>query len=240
VLELQEAVKGVSLHLEGAVMENLTKDGPKPLRAALYARVSTRGLGQTPETQLLPLRKYAADRGFESVKEYVDVGYSGSTDRRPALDRLMSDLRARRIDVIVAWKWDRVFRSTRHAVNLLAECRHLGVGFISLTEQIDLTSPMGEAMFAVISAMSQLERDLIRERVMAGLARARAEGVRLGRPALDVDPARVAEVYAQVKSIRLASQQLSISPSSVQRLLKQAGRSPVLAVGGQPDQAASA
>src|SRR5207244_1367386 len=122
---------------------------------AIYARVSTRK-GQDPNTQLVPLRKYTLDRGFTVTREHVDVGYSGSTGRRPGLDALMADVRARRVDVVLVWRFDRFARSVRHLVNALEEFRHLNVAFISMTEAVDTASPMGQAMFSIISAMAQL------------------------------------------------------------------------------------
>ena len=125
------------------------------MRVGLYARVSTKS--QNPETQLIPLREYTKNRGFLDVTEYVDIGISGSKDRRPALDRLMSDAKARRLDVILVWKFDRFARSVRHLVNALEEFRHLSVQFVSITEQIDTASPLGQALFSIVSAIGQLE-----------------------------------------------------------------------------------
>jgi len=193
--------------------------GDRPRRIAVYARVSTKE--QNPETQLLPLREYVRNRGFNQATEYVDVGCSGATGRRPALDRLLADAKARRIDCVLVWKLDRLFRSTRHMLNTMAEFKTVGVDFISLTEQMDTSSPVGEAMFTVISAMGQLERDLIRERVKAGLERARAAGVRLGRPKSDVDAARVREVYASTRSVRITAKMLHVSKSVVGRVIKE-------------------
>jgi DNA invertase Pin-like site-specific DNA recombinase len=190
------------------------------LRAAVYARVSTKRLGQDPETQLQPLRKYAADRGFTIVKEYVDVGFSGAKNRRPALDAMMADARARRVDIVIVWRFDRFARSTKHLVDALEEFRHLGISFISMTEAVDTASPMGAAMFSIISAMAQLERDIIRERVKAGLDRVRLEGVvRLGRPPCGISPERAFATYSQTGSIRVAARALHVSPATLQRLV---------------------
>ena len=148
-------------------------------RAAVYARVST--LDQEPENQLVELRQYAEARGWTAT-EYVDHGVSGSRDRRPALDRLLRDARRRRFDVVVCWRLDRLGRNLRHLVTLLDELQALGVSFVSLGEGIDCTTPAGKLQLHILAALSEFERGRIAERVKAGLARARLEGKRLGRP----------------------------------------------------------
>jgi DNA invertase Pin-like site-specific DNA recombinase len=190
-------------------------------RVALYARVSTRH-GQDTETQLQPLRKYTADRGFIIVKEYVDVGFSGAKNRRPALDAMMADVRARRVDIVLVWRFDRFARSVKHLVDALEEFRHLGISFISMTEQLDTASPLGAAMFAIIGALAALERDILIERVRAGLDRARSQGVRLGRPTCGVTPERALSVYTQTGSMRVAASALHISTATLQRLVSSA------------------
>src|SRR5437870_1398603 len=149
----------------------------KTLRVAFYARVST--LDQTPDNQLRDLREYARARGWSSVTEYVDHGVSGTKERRPALDDLMIAVRARKVDVVVVAAFDRFGRSVKHLVEALELFRHLGVEFISLREQIDTGTSLGQAIYVIISAISALERSLIVERVKSGLRRARAEGKRL-------------------------------------------------------------
>ncbi|MDA2929986.1 recombinase family protein, partial [Acidobacteria bacterium AH-259-O06] len=151
-------------------------------KTALYARVSTRNNGQDPETQLLALREYAKARRFEVFEEYVDVGISGAKESRPALDQLMDDARHRRFDTALVARFDRFARSTRHLVLALEEFNALGMDFISLSESIDTSTPMGKMIYTVIAAVAELERALIRERVLMGLDRAKAEGKRLGRP----------------------------------------------------------
>ena len=149
------------------------------MRAALYARVST--LEQEPENQLAELRRYADARGW-SVTEYVDRGVSGAKDSRPALDRLLADARRRKIDVLLCWRLDRLGRNLRHLVTLLDELRAVGVDFVSLGEGIDATTPAGKLQLHILAALAEFERERIRERVIAGLRRAKAQGVRLGRP----------------------------------------------------------
>src|SRR5262245_62316621 len=151
-------------------------------RSALYMRVSTKGHGQTTETQAVALRDYAAHRGFEIIEEYRDEGISGTRDSRPALDRLMKDARARKFDVVVVARFDRFARSVSHLLRALEEFSHLRIDFVSLSESIDTSTPMGRMVFTVIGAVAELERSLIRERVAMGLNRARKNGRRLGRP----------------------------------------------------------
>ena len=148
-------------------------------RAALYARVST--LGQQPENQIAELRAYADARGW-TITEYVDRGVSGSKDSRPALDRLLADARRRKVDVLLCWRLDRLGRNLRHLVVLLEELRSVGVDFVSLGEGIDATTPAGKLQLHILAALAEFERERIRERVLAGLQRARAQGRRLGRP----------------------------------------------------------
>ena len=193
----------------------------RALKVAIYGRVST--TQQNINSQLHPLKEFAASRGFEVIDEFKDVGYSGKSYRRPALDKLMDLARKRQIDAVLVFQFSRFARSVKHLVEALEEFKALGIAFLSYSENIDTSSPIGEAIFAVIAALSQLERDLIRERVQAGLARARAEGRRLGRPPVDISPNQVAEVYAIQKSIRETAKALHVSPSTVQRLLKAAG-----------------
>lgn len=191
-----------------------------PQKVALYARVSTKNNGQDPETQLIPLREYAQARHLQVVSEYVDVGISGAKDRRPELDRLMADARRRRIDVVLVARFDRFARSTRHLVLALEEFSALGIHFISLSESIDTSTPMGKMVFTIIGAVAELERSLIRERIVMGLDRARKQGKRLGRPTgTALDSARILELRIQGLSVRAIAQILSVSKSAVCRAL---------------------
>jgi predicted site-specific integrase-resolvase len=142
---------------------------------ALYMRVSTKGHGQTSDTQALALKEYAERRGFD-VQEYRDEGVSGTKDRRPALDKLMADARARKFDVVIVARFDRFARSVSHLLRALEEFKALGIDFVSLNESIDTSTPMGEMIFTVLAAVAELERSIITERVHAGVNRARKEG----------------------------------------------------------------
>ena len=161
------------------------------MRVALYARVSTLN-GQNPETQLVELREYASRRGWQSAGEYVDAGVSGSKDSRPSLNRLMAHAHQRRFDAILVWKLDRFGRSLRHLVTAIAELEALGVTFVSLKDNWDLGTPSGRLMFQIVGAMAEFERELIRERIKAGMRRRRLEGMALGRAPIQVDHARLA------------------------------------------------
>jgi DNA invertase Pin-like site-specific DNA recombinase len=154
----------------------------RPLRAALYARVSTTGHGQDVELQLEELRQVAAQRHWDTVGEYIDDGASGRDRTRPALERLMGLARGGKVDVVAVWRFDRFARSTTHLLTALEEFKAGGVEFVSLREQIDTSTPMGKAMFAIVAAIGELERDLIQERVLAGVRRAQAAGTHCGRP----------------------------------------------------------
>ena len=196
-------------------------------RVALYARVSTKNNNQDPETQLLALREYARARQFDVIDEYVDVGISGSKEKRPALDRLMTDAHRRRFDAVLVARFDRFARSTRHLVLALEEFNAIGVDFISLSESIDTSTPMGKMVYTVIAAVAELERSLIRERVMMGLERAKAQGKQLGRPkgtALDTN--RIYRLRAEGLSLMEIARRLGTSKSSVARILRTVPKNP--------------
>src|ERR1700722_15746565 len=151
------------------------------MRVGLYARVSTLN-GQNPEMQLAELREYAARRGLEIFREYVDHGIYGLKESRPELNRLLADARRRHIDMVLCWKVDRFGRSLKHLVNTLADLDSIGVAFVSLRDNLDFSTPAGRLMFQIIGAMAEFERSLIQERVRAGLRNARSKGKTLGRP----------------------------------------------------------
>jgi DNA invertase Pin-like site-specific DNA recombinase len=186
------------------------------MRAAIYARVST--FDQEPENQLQELRRYVEARGWTAV-EYVDRGVSGAKDRRPALDRLLADARRRRFDVLVCWRLDRLGRNLKHLITLLDDLQALGVAFVSLAEGIDATTPAGKLQMHILGAIAEFERERIRERVLAGLQRAKAQGKRLGRPTREL-PSEVALIAQGGRlSVRAAAKQLGVSRSTAQRWL---------------------
>ena len=182
------------------------------MRAAIYARVST--LEQEPENQLQELRRYCELRGW-TLQEHVDRGVSGAKDRRPALDELLRDAKRRRFDVLVCWRLDRLGRNLRHRIPLLDELQALGVGFVTLNEGIDTSTPAGKLQLHILSAIAEFERARIRERVVAGLRRAKTEGKKLGRPLASVPVERLATVAHL--SLNDAAVSLSVSRSTVKR-----------------------
>ena len=169
--------EAVKIELEGSFMER------EQLKIAIYARVSTKN-GQHPEMQLAELREYIRNRKWKISGEYVDKGISGASDSRPELNRLMADANRRRFDVVAVWKFDRFARSVSHLLRALETFRAIGIEFVSLSENIDTSTPTGKMVFTVLASVSELERNLIGERVRAGLRNAKARGVRLGRPPL--------------------------------------------------------
>ncbi|MFY9647762.1 MAG: recombinase family protein, partial [Terriglobales bacterium] len=189
------------------------------MRVGIYARVSTL-IGQSPEMQLAELREYASRRGWEIYGEYVDSGVSGSKESRPELNRLMSDVHLRRFDVVLCWKVDRFGRSLKHLVNALADLDSYGVAFVSLRDNLDLSTPSGRLMFQIIGAMAEFERSLIQERVRAGLRNAKLKGKTLGRPPLTLDRDRIARLRASGASIREISAQLDVSTATIHKALK--------------------
>jgi DNA invertase Pin-like site-specific DNA recombinase len=146
------------------------------------------------------LRENAGRRGWQIIEEFTDQGVSGCKESRPALNRLMSDACRRRFDAILVWKIDRFGRSLKHLVNSLAELAALGVAFISLRDNLDLSTPSGRLMFQIIGAMAEFERALIQERVRAGLRNARSKGKKLGRPRVTVDASKIASLRSQGRS----------------------------------------
>jgi DNA invertase Pin-like site-specific DNA recombinase len=182
------------------------------MKAAIYARVST--FDQEPENQLQELRRYVEARGW-TVAEFVDRGVSGAKDKRPALDRLLSDAKCRRFDVLVCWRLDRLGRNLRHLILLFDELAALGVAFVSLAEGIDATTPAGRLQLHVLGAIAEFERARLRERIAAGMARAKSQGRRVGRPRVrlaESDLARVAHL-----STRQAAHALGVSHTLIHR-----------------------
>ena len=187
---------------------------------ALYARVST--LDQNCEVQLQDLRRFASQR-FVPYREYIDVGVSGAQRHRPQLDCLMKDAKRRLFDVILVWKFDRFARSLKQLIESLDEFSSLGIDFVSYTEGVDTTTPTGQLLFHIVGAVAQFERDLIAERVRAGLAHARAMGKHIGRPRARVDVEAVQNLRSKGNSLRVIATTLGIPVSRVRRALVRAG-----------------
>jgi DNA invertase Pin-like site-specific DNA recombinase len=181
------------------------------LRVALYGRVSTLDKGQDVNLQLNELREYSERRGWTIAGEYVDNGISGAKESRPELNRLMADAKKRKFDAIAVWKLDRFGRSLKHLVITLADLESLGIAFVSLRDGFDLSTPSGRLMFQIIGAMGEFERNLIRERVKAGMAHAKAKGRVLGRARVHVDMAAVEVRRANGESLRSIARGLGVS-----------------------------
>ena len=190
------------------------------MKVALYARVST--LNQDTEVQLMALRTHVEQRGWEIVEEFIDRGVSGAKEKRPALNRLLKAAWAGKIQAVLVWRFDRFARSVKHLMTALEQFRSLHVHFISLQEQFDTSSPIGQALFTIIGAMAQLERDIIRERVKAGLERARAMGVRLGRPPAKGNPEEIVRLKQEGHSIADIARTVGCSRSTVRRRYREA------------------
>jgi len=187
--------------------------------AALYARVST--ADQSCDVQLTDLRRYAKQR-FDTIREYIDTGISGAQRHRPSLDALMADARKKRFDVVLVWKFDRFARSLKHLIDSLEDFGALGIDFVSYTEGVDTTTPSGRLLFHMVGAVAQFERDLIAERVRAGIAHAKAIGKRIGRPPAEIDVEQVRSLRDQNLSLRKIAKTLNIPVSRVRRgLMKQ-------------------
>jgi DNA invertase Pin-like site-specific DNA recombinase len=187
------------------------------MRIVIYARVSTKD--QSCDLQLRDLRAYCAARGFSLEREYVDVGESGAKDSRPQLNELMATARKRQLDAVLVWRFDRFARSTKHLLLALEEFRSLGIQFISYQENIDTSTPLGQALFTIVAAVAQLERDLIRERVSAGLRNAKLKGKILGRPSRVVSLDEITRLRAQGASFREIAKAVGASPGTVRARL---------------------
>jgi DNA invertase Pin-like site-specific DNA recombinase len=194
------------------------------MRVAVYARVSSNGNGQSPEMQLRELREYIERRGWKLAGEYVDVGISGTKEKRPELDRLMADAHRRRFDVVVVWKFDRFARSVSHLLRALESFKAQGIEFVSFSEQMDTSTPAGKMVFTVLGAVAELERSLIVERVKAGLRNAKAKGKRLGRPKRVVDRKQLAGLRAQGFGWKKISREMGIGVGTLYRLAREGSK----------------
>ena len=197
------------------------------MKAAAYARVSTSNNGQDPEVQLRELREYVSRRGWNLAGEYVDVGISGAKEKRPELSRLMDEAHRRKFDAVIVWKFDRFARSVSHLLRALETFKALGIEFVSLSEQVDTSTPTGKMVFTVLGAVAELERSLIAERVKAGLRNARAKGKKLGRPRVAVDAARVAALRARGHSWAAIAYELEVGEGTVRRAAQTSAKNPL-------------
>jgi DNA invertase Pin-like site-specific DNA recombinase len=183
------------------------------MKTAIYARVSTTN-GQDPEMQLRELREYCKRRNWEVSDEYVDLGISRAKEKRPELDRLLAHAHRRNFDAVVVWRFDRFARSVSHLLRALENFRSLGIEFVSLSEQVDTSTPTGKMVFTVLGAVAELERTLIAERVRAGLRNAKAKGRTLGRPRKVFDAAKLTRMRAQGASWRVIGAALGVSAAT--------------------------
>ena len=194
-------------------------------RAAIYARVSTHN-GQHPEMQLEEVRSFCRQRHWEIAGEFVDEGICGAKEHRPALDRLLSDCRKRKVDAVVVYRYDRFARSLRQLVNALEEFRALGIDFVSLHEGVDTSTPNGRLVFGIFASIAEFERELIRDRVRSGLALAKSRGRKLGRPRIPVDASKVAFLRAQGRSWASIAEELGLGEGTVRRAVLSAKNPP--------------
>jgi DNA invertase Pin-like site-specific DNA recombinase len=182
-------------------------------RVVLSSRMSTNN-GQDPEVQSREIREYCQRRRWKLMDEYVDTVISGAKERSPELDRLIADAHRRKFDVAVVWRFDRFARSVSHLLRALETFRALGIEFVSLSEQVDTTTPTGKMILIVLGAVAELERSLIAERVRAGLRNARAKGKRLGRPTKQINAVQIAALRAERVPWRRVREMLGVSAST--------------------------
>ncbi len=196
-------------------------------RVALYARVSTAGRGQDVGLQLAELRQVALQRGWEVAGEYVDEGESGAKDSRPALDRMMADAQAGKLDLVAVWKLDRLGRSLPHLLRLLDQFQGWGVGFVSLRDAgIDTTTAAGRLMLQLVGAFAEYERNLIQERIVAGVRRAQAAGIHCGRPKVEVDLRPALAMLDQGHGLKTTAKAIGVSRTTLRQRLLDAGEWP--------------
>jgi len=194
------------------------------MRCGLYSRVSTRD--QDNEVQLIQIRQWVAAHGWTVSHEYTDT-ISGAKFTRKGMDAMLQDAKAGRFDMLVVWKLDRLGRSVSHLLALLDELRGYGVGFAATSQGIDTTTAGGRMLLGFLAVIAEFERELIIERTAAGLERARANGVRLGRPMVDVDMDRLMRLGAKGLSQRTIAARMGIGRGTVQRALRVLDQNPL-------------
>ena len=201
----------------------------RPVRAALYARVSTSNHGQDVGLQLEELRQVAAQRGWTVAEEFVDAGISGARTQRPALDRMLAAAREGRVDVVAIWKLDRLARSVAHLLEIADSLNAWGVGLVSVRDaHVDTTSPAGRFALQILGAVAELERSLVRERVIAGVRRAQAAGKHCGRPRVELDLRPAVAMLDQGHGLKTIAKALGVSRATLRRRLEEAGAWPKL------------
>ncbi|MBL7672133.1 MAG: recombinase family protein [Bdellovibrionaceae bacterium] len=186
-------------------------------KVAIYVRCST--VQQNLDIQINDLRKYAEARGLEIVSEFSDFGISGAKDRRPALDQMMKSACQRKFDCVLVWRLDRLGRNTKHLLMLLDELESLQIPLVSLQEGFDLSTPIGRVVATVLAALSAFEREIIKERVVAGIQNAKANGKKLGRPSLNLEQ-EVRVLRVEGHTFREIQSKLKISPGTIAKYLK--------------------
>jgi DNA invertase Pin-like site-specific DNA recombinase len=196
------------------------------MKVGIYARVSTSNNGQDPTMQTRELREYCERRRWQVVGEYVDVGVSGTKEKRPELDHLMSDAHRRKFDAVAVWKFDRFARSVSHLLRALETFKALGVEFVSLSEQIDTSTPMGKMVFTILGSVAELERSMIVERVKAGLRNAKVKGKRLGRPRVVVDRSKIATLRSEGLPWATIAERLGVGEGTVYRMAQASAKNP--------------
>jgi DNA invertase Pin-like site-specific DNA recombinase len=177
--------------------------------------------------QTRELREYIERRGWTLAGEYVDIGISGTKEKRPQLDRMMQDAHRRKFDSVIVWKFDRFARSVSHLLRALETFNALGIHFVSLSESLDTSTPAGKMVFTVLGAVAELERSLIVERVKSGLRNARAKGKRLGRPRVVVDATRIATLRAQGLSWARIGEMLGLGEGTIRRSALTSAKNPL-------------
>ncbi|MHA2218935.1 MAG: recombinase family protein [Candidatus Hodarchaeales archaeon] len=186
---------------------------------AIYARVSTDK--QKVDMQLNELRSFVKRSGWKIYKEFIDEGYTGSNTKRPAFNEMISESRKRKFDILLVWKLDRLSRSLKDLINTLDELSDLGINFISYDNNLDTTTPTGKLVFQIIGAVAEFEKDIIRERVVAGLENARQKGKRLGRPTIsNYTQEKAKDLRKQGLSFRKIEKQLGVGEGTLRKKLK--------------------
>lgn len=196
---------------------------PKPRKCALYARVSKSDESQNPENQLAKLRRYVKEKNWAADDEHVYVDRASGADKnRPELDRMLRDARAHRFSIIIVTKVDRLARSARNLLNIMGDMENHGVQICCLDQpEMSSNTASGNLLRTVLAAIAEFERELVRDRTKAALVRAKADGVRLGRPRLVIDVDRLRSMKAEGRGVRSIARELGVSHQTVRNRLRQ-------------------